>query len=109
MKILLIGTSEVGGSTETINAYKNFLISKNHVVNKITFPGKQFSSKLWYYYQRGFARLRDHEKRHMVKTADVLEKIIRKESYDVVIGIETPWSYVLTRELNCLKIFSCLA
>jgi hypothetical protein len=45
----------------------------------------------------------------MTKTADVLEKKIRHESYDVVIGVETPWSYVLTRELNCLKIFSCLA
>ncbi len=43
----------------------------------------------------------------MKKTADLLEKRIRKGRYDVVIGIETPWSYVLTRDLTCLKIFSC--
>jgi hypothetical protein len=37
----------------------------------------------------------------------LLEKKIKKGHYDVVISIETPWSYVLTRNLDCLKIFSC--
>jgi hypothetical protein len=109
LKILIVGASEVGGSTETINAYTNFLLSKGHVVNKITVPGNNFPSRVWYYYQRGTARLSGHEKRHMIKTADLLEKRIRREAYDVVIGVETPQSYVLTRELNCLKIFSCLS
>lgn len=99
----------MGGSTEAIDAYRNFLLSKNHDVHQIQFPGESLSSKLWYYYQRGYARLVGHEKRHMTKTADKLESKIKNEAYDVVIGVETPWSYVLTRELDCLKIFSCLA
>jgi hypothetical protein len=36
-----------------------------------------------------------------------LETKIEKEAYDAVIGVETRCSYVLTRELPCLKIFSC--
>jgi len=42
----------------------------------------------------------------MEKLADKLENRIKREKYDVIIGVETPFSYVLTRELGCLKIFS---
>jgi hypothetical protein len=42
----------------------------------------------------------------MKKLADRLESRIRREKYDAVIGVETPFSYVLTRELGCMKIFS---
>ena len=107
MKILLIGNSIVGGGNEKINAYKDFLTSKNHEIHQIQFPEDNFLAKIWYYYQRGYALLVDHEKRHMVKTADRLERKIKNEAYEVVIGVETPWSYVLTRELDCLKIFLC--
>jgi len=88
-------------------AYKDFLQSKNHSVSLFQFPGESFSSKLWFYYQRVQARFQDREKRHMKKTADLLERRIKKDKFDAVIAIETPWSYVLTRDLDCLKIFSC--
>ena len=107
MKVLIISTCLVGGGHERSTAYKNFLVSQGHTVNTIQFPEDSFSSKLWYYYQRGLARLMGHEKRHMQKTADRIEKHIKNERYDAVIGVETPWSYVLTRDLECLKIFSC--
>jgi hypothetical protein len=42
----------------------------------------------------------------MEKIADKLESRIKREKYDAVIGIESLFSYVLTRELGCLKIFS---
>ncbi len=107
LKILIIGTALVGGGRERCIAYKNFLISCGFVVDEIKFPEDDLFSKLLFYYQHGLARLRGHEKRHLRTTADLLEKIIKKEKYDVVIGIDTPWSYVLIRDLGCLKIFSC--
>jgi hypothetical protein len=42
----------------------------------------------------------------MNKIADLLEDRIRKGNYDVVIGVESLFSYVLTRKLSCLKLFS---
>lgn len=97
----------VGGGRERSIAYKTFLLSQGLAVDLVQFPGAGFSSKLWYYYHRGLASFMGHEARHMRKTADRLERRIKDERYDVVIGVETPWSYVLTRDLGCLKIFSC--
>lgn len=105
--MLIICTSKTGGGQERAMAYKNFLQSKNLNVSVIQFPGEDLSSKLWYYYQRGRARFGSYEKWHMIKTADRLEKRIKEGNYDTVIGVETPFSYVLTRKLNCLKLFSC--
>jgi hypothetical protein len=107
MKVLIISTSKTGGGKERTTAYKNFLESKNHTVKIIQFPSSDISNKLWYYYLRSRANISGHEKWHMEKTANRLEKIIKQCRYDVVIGVETPLSYVLTRELSCLKIFSC--
>jgi hypothetical protein len=42
----------------------------------------------------------------MKKVADKLESRIKREKYDAVIGVETTNSYVLTRDLGCLRIFS---
>lgn len=88
-------------------AYKNFLESKNHYVDIIQFPDQSYVSKIWFYYQSVHARYGGHEIQLMKKIADKLEKRIIAEKYDVVIGVETKLSYVLTRELRCLKIFSC--
>lgn len=107
MKVLIIATSSVGGGHERSIAYKNFLMSQGFTVEEVQFPGDNLSSKLWYYYQRGLARFVGHETRHMRKTADRLERHIKDEHFDAVIGVEIPWSYVLTRDLGCLKIFSC--
>jgi hypothetical protein len=82
-------------------------MSKNYNVQLIQFPGKNYLNKLWYYYQIGSALLGEHEKRYMKQIADMLETKIKKEAYDVVIGVEAPWANVFTRELRCLKIFSC--
>jgi hypothetical protein len=97
----------MGGGYRRIIAFRDFLTSRNHSVDLIQFPGESYATKIWYYYQRAHARLRGHEKRHMTKTADRLEKRIKEKKYDVVIAVETPFSYVLTRDLKCLKIFSC--
>ena len=107
MKVLIVGVSGGGGGSERVTAYKDFLLSKNYSVHLIRVPGEGYSSRLWNYYQRGSARLRGHEKKYMKQIADKLETKIKKEAYDVVIGVETRCSYVLTRELRCLKIFSC--
>lgn len=107
--MLIIGNSSPGGGHGRMLAYKDFLQSKNHNVSLIQLPSDNFSGKLWFYYQRFRARLQDHEKRYIKKTADLLEKRIKKGQYDVVIGVETPLSYVFTRDLGCLKIFSCEA
>ena len=97
----------MGGGNQRTMAIMNFLKSKGHNVDIIQFPGQNCTSRLWYYYQRGLARITSHEKRHMKKIADRLEKVIKEKKYDVAIGVETPFSYVLTRDLNCLKIFCC--
>jgi hypothetical protein len=107
VKIVIIGTSKMGGGHLRMMALKDFLQSKNHHVDLIQFPGESWASKIQYYHERARARLHGHEKQHMKETADRLEKRIKKENYDVAIGVETPFSYVLTRELGCLKIFSC--
>jgi hypothetical protein len=107
VKVLIIGPSKTGGPHGRMLAYRDFLQSKNHSVSLFQIPGASFSDKLWYYYTRGLARLGDHEKRHMRKMADFLEKRINERHYDVVIGVQTVWSYILTRDLGCLKIFSC--
>jgi hypothetical protein len=107
LKILIIGTSFVGGGRERSLEYKNFLVSKGYIVDLIQFPGENFSLKYWYYYQRALSLLSGHETGHMRKISDKLERRIRTKHYDAVIGVETPWSYVLTKDLDCLKIFSC--
>jgi len=107
MKIAIVGTSIMGGGYKRILAYENFLQSKNYHVDVIHLPGESYSYRIWYYYQRALARLHDHEKQLMKKIADTLEKRIKEGKYDVVIGVETIFSYVLTRDLGCLKIFSC--
>lgn len=108
MKILVIGPFGTGGGHERTIAYKNFLESINHCVDLIQFPNQSFSFKIWYfYYQHGGSSFQEYEKGAMKKIASLLEKRIKKEHYDVVIGVENLWSYVLTRDLDCLKIFSC--
>lgn len=107
MKIIIISPAQTGGGNEKALAYAKFLQSLNHTVNLVQIPGKSFHSKLFYYYNRGTALLHGREKRHMKKTADFLEKIIRKNPCDVVISFESFLSYVLTRDLPCLKIYNC--
>ena len=100
-------TSFVGGGSEKAKMLSVFLQSIGHQVEIISLPGQMIVDKAWYYYQRARARLDGHEERHMKKTADFLEKRVKKMGCDVLICIETQLSYVLTRHLNCLKIFSC--
>ncbi len=107
MKILILGASGPGGGGKRAVAFRDFLLSRNHEVNLIQFPGTSFGSKLWNYYESGYSILSGHEVRYMAKLADKLEKKIKKEAYNVVIGIETRWSYVVTRDIDCLKIFCC--
>jgi len=109
LKVIIVGPSIVGGGFEKVKALKTFLQSIGHQVEVLSFPGQTIVDKAWYYYQRSRARLGGHEERHMKKTADFLEKRVKKIGCDALICVETPLSYVLTRDLSCLKIFSCEA
>lgn len=106
LKILLAGPSSTGGGYEQIKAYEHFLSSKSHKVDVVLFPRNDYTSKFWFYYQRARARLEGHEKRYIVKTADKLERIIKAGTYDATIGFGVEYSYALTRDLGCLKLFA---
>jgi hypothetical protein len=85
-------------------AYHRFL-SKRHSVDIIKIPDG-FFSKFFYYYHRAYSNLWGFEERLMNKIADRLEKIIKREAYDIVICVETLFSQVLTRDIECIKLFS---
>jgi len=107
LKIAIIGNSSIGGGYLRAQAFKKFLESRNNQVDLILCPDEGVASRIAFYYQRARARIKGHEKQYYNKTADQLEKRIKAQRYDVVIGVEAPFSYVLTRELGCLKIFCC--
>jgi hypothetical protein len=109
LKVILVGTRYIGGGFEKVKMLNAFLQSIGHQVEVISFPGETIADKTWYYYQRAIARLGGYEEYHMKKTADFLEKKIKQISCDVLICVETRLSYVLTRDLRCMKIFSCEA
>jgi hypothetical protein len=105
MKIAIIATPFLGGGHMRALAYNNFLQSKNHSVDMLN-VSEIWESKVHYFYQRGLAYLNGKEPRLMEKTADRLEKKIKEGKYEAVVGVESLLSYVLTRDLGCLKIFS---
>lgn len=107
LKVLIISGSGAGGGNGRSKAYTKFLASKGFTVDTIHFPGDDLSLKVWYYYQSGLSLFIDREKRKMKKIAEKLETRIKERHYDAVIGVETWCSYVLTKKLDCLKIFSC--
>jgi hypothetical protein len=107
VKVIIVGPSFVGGGSEKARMLSSFLQSIGHQVEIINLPGQTIVDRAWYYYQRVRARLDDHEERHMKKTADFIEKRVKKIGCDALICIETQFSYVLARNLSCLKIFSC--
>jgi hypothetical protein len=86
-------------------AYKDFLKSKNYSVDMLNVD-EIWQSRIHFFYQRGRAYLRGKEPRLMKKIADKLERKIKEGNYNAVIGVESIPSYVLTRDLKCLKIFS---
>jgi hypothetical protein len=107
LKIAIVAPYLVGGGHLRAVAYKNFLQSRNHCVDIVRFD-ETLASGIWFLYQRARAFLlsKEPERRFMKAIADKLESKIKQEKYDAVIGVETLFSYVLTRELGCLKIFS---
>lgn len=107
MKIIIVGPNFVGGGLEKVKMLSAFLQSIGHQVVVISLPGQTLEDKAWYYYQRARTHLGSNEERYFKKAADLLEKKIKKIGCDALICVETRLSYVLTRDLNCLKIFSC--
>ena len=105
MKIAIIATPYFGGGRIRAIAYKNFLQSKNYCVDMLNVD-EIWQSKVHFFYQRARAYLRGKEPRLMMKIADRLERKIKEGNYDAIIGVESLLSYVLTRDLGCLKIFS---
>jgi hypothetical protein len=109
LKIAIIAPSNVGGGRVRAMAYKNFLQSKNYCVDTLSYD-EIWQSRIGFFFQRAMAhalwRLSPHKLRFIKKTADLLESKIKSGKYDVVIGVESHLSYVFTRDLSCLKIFS---
>lgn len=107
MHVIIVGPGFTGGGHEKVKMLSTYLRSIGHNVEIITLPGQMLAEKAWYYYQHVLAHFADHEKRIMETTADMLEKRIKKIGCDILICVETRQSYILTRKLSCLKIFSC--
>ena len=107
MKILIIGTSKFGGGYLRIDAFNKFLKSCEHEVNVVTIPGEKLLNRIWYYFHSALHLTVEDFPYLVKKIGEKLEKIVNSENYDVVIGVETLFSYVFTKEINCLKIFSC--
>jgi hypothetical protein len=105
LKIAIIATTLSGGGRVRALAYRNFLQSKNYAVDLLSLD-KTWQPKMWFLYQRAYSHFIGRDPRLMNKIADKLEGIIKGAKYDVVIGVESPLSYVLTRDLGCLKLFS---
>jgi hypothetical protein len=105
LKIAIVAIPVTGGGRVRAEAYKTYLLSKGHNVDLLKVD-EIWSSRLFYFYQRTRAYLQGRESRLMRKIADKLESVIKKENYRVVICVESLFSYVLTRNLPCLKIFS---
>lgn len=105
MKIAIIATPFRGGGRMRAMAYKDFLQSKNYCVDMLNVD-EIWESKIHFFYQRARAYLNGKEPKLMTKIADRLERKIKDGKYDAVIGVESLLSYVLTKDLGCLKIFS---
>ena len=105
MKVAIIATPISGGGNVRARAFKTYLESKNHEVELITINESWFS-EIGFFYQRFKAHLTDKEPGLMREIARRIEKKIKKANYQAVIGIESLFSYVLTKNLDCLKIFS---
>ena len=105
MKIAIIATPFIGGGRMRAIAYKDFLQSKNYCVDMLNVD-EIWQSKIHFFYQRARSYLSGKEPRLMKKIADRLELKIKEGKYDAIIGVESLLSYVLTRDLSCLKIFS---
>ena len=105
MKIAILATSFFGGGRIRADAYKKFLQSRNYYVDIITVD-EIWQSKAHHLYQRARARISGREPRIMEKISNRIEKKVKGAKYDVIIGVESLLSYVLTKDLGCLKIFS---
>lgn len=107
MNIAIIGKTTMSGGYVRIKEITKFIERLNHQVDMIYFPDNQIYSKMWHLSQRAFSRLYGKEPRLMKTVAKKAKKILEKKKYDVVIGVETRESYVLTENLDAVKIFVC--
>lgn len=107
MKILLIGTNKFGGGYLRILAYQRFLQSRNHEVSVINIPNENLNDKSYYYYHSVKSQISNNFLYLVTKIGDFLEKKLSNNKYDAIICVETLFADILTKNLNCLKIFSC--
>ena len=104
MKVAIIATPISGGGNVRARAFKTYLESRNHNVDLITI-NEDFFSKISFFYQRIKSHLTDKEPGLMKEIAHRIEKKVKKGNYQAVIGVESLFSYVLTKNLDCLKVF----
>jgi hypothetical protein len=106
LKVAILGTNRMGGGYERTLAYNKYLQSKNYDVKLIQLPETTILSRGWFFYQNLYGRLQNNITRLMEKIGDKYKNVLKKEKFDVVIGVETYYSYVFTKDLDCLKLFS---
>lgn len=96
-------------ATET----KRFLEKRKHNVKLInTYPVHKTSPKLLNLIGRVWGKIPFILKQYILPLqfklrSNILQKIIKREKFDVVICENAIDSYVLTKKLNCLKIYNC--
>ena len=105
MKIAIISTTSLGGGLIRALEYKRFLEAQSHKVDLITINENNIET-LTFFYHRVLAQLKGKQPQLMREIARRVEKKIQAKNYQAVIGVETLFSYVLTRKLDCLKVFS---
>ncbi len=106
MNVLLVGHSGTGGGKEQIKAYSAFLQAKGYDATALLFPSDSYSSKLWYLFQNARARINKREKDVIEKISQQIKKEIDKNRFDAIICVGTPFAHILSKDLDCLKIFS---
>lgn len=105
LKIAIVGTTASSGGNVRIHAYKRFLESKNHNVDLINVTDGLFSKASFSYY-RLKSQMNGQKTILMKEIARRAENKIRKRKYEAIIGVESLFSYVLTKKFDCLKLFS---
>ncbi|MBY9009571.1 MAG: hypothetical protein KGD74_06880 [Candidatus Lokiarchaeota archaeon] len=107
MKVAIIGKTIVSGGYVRVKEIIKFIEGLNHQVDVIYFPEDTFYSKMWHLSQRAFSKVSGKEPRLMKKVSEEAQKILKRKKYDVIISVETRESYVLTEDLDAIKIFVC--
>ncbi len=108
MKIGLFYPNDLSANPVRAKEIKNFLESKDHIVKIYGFNPSSYlrygylTEPIWYLLGR-----KQYMVNAMKKWANIIGKIIKKEKFDAIICGYLLYAYVLTKDLDCLKIYDC--